>query len=118
MLARLQEELSRWTYSLQGLLAVMRPYSGQVCQSLIVLSYWMPGSAQSQAACAIVRNSFLASQLPITSPPDSRQLAILSIAQPDDCLPVDKELHPNFICGQLPAEELSIKFLEQRSKPI
>ncbi len=39
MLARLHDELSRCTYSLQGLLAVIRPDSGQVCQSLIVLSY-------------------------------------------------------------------------------
>src|SRR5215469_15189019 len=50
MLARLQEELSRWTYSEQGLLEVIRPDSGQVCQSLMVPSYWMPGSAHSQAA--------------------------------------------------------------------
>src|SRR5690349_18987027 len=48
--ARLQEELSRWTYSEHGLLAVMRPDSGQVCQSLIVSSYCRPGSAHSQAA--------------------------------------------------------------------
>src|SRR5580658_5527570 len=68
MLARLQEELSRWTYSLHGLLAEMRPDSGQVCQSLIVPSYWMPGSAQSQAAWAIERNRFLASTRSTTSP--------------------------------------------------
>src|ERR1700733_1962603 len=68
MLARLHEELSRWTYSLHGLLALIRPDSGQVCQSLMVPSYWMPGSAQSQAACAIVRISFLASIRSMTSP--------------------------------------------------
>src|SRR6202167_5549345 len=68
MLARLQEELSRLRYSEQGLLAVMRPDSGLVCQSLIVPSYWMPGSAQSQAACAIVRISCLASTRSTTSP--------------------------------------------------
>ena len=45
-------------YSLHGLDAVIRPDSGQVCQSLIVSSYWMPGSAHSQAAWAILRNSF------------------------------------------------------------
>src|SRR3954452_21423816 len=49
--ARLQLELSRCRYSLHGLDAVMRPDSGQVCQSLIVSSYWTPGSAQSHAAC-------------------------------------------------------------------
>ena len=46
----------------------MRPDSGQVCQSLIVPSYWMPGSAHSQAACAMPRNSFLASTVSMTSP--------------------------------------------------
>src|SRR6201984_3399433 len=60
MLARLQEELSRLMYSEQGLLAVMRPDSGLVCQSLIVPSYWMPGSAHSHAAWAMLRISFLA----------------------------------------------------------
>src|SRR6202042_1911042 len=68
MLARLQEELSRWTYSEHGLLAVIRPDSGQVCQSLIVPSYWMPGSAHSQAAWAILRSRPLAPTLLITSP--------------------------------------------------
>src|SRR5579864_8631175 len=68
MLARLQEELSRLRYSEQGLLAVMRPESGQVCQSLMVLSYWMPGSAHSQAAWAMLRSSFLASTRSTTSP--------------------------------------------------
>src|SRR6201996_9708947 len=52
MLARLQEELSRWTYSEHGLLAEIRPDSGQVCQSLIVPSYWIPGSAHAHAALA------------------------------------------------------------------
>src|SRR5450755_4464748 len=68
MLARLHDELSRWTYSLHGLLAVIRPDSGQVCQSLMVPSYWMPGSAQSQAAWAILRSSRLASTRDTTSP--------------------------------------------------
>src|SRR5438045_4251366 len=68
MLARLQDELSRWTYSLHGLLALIRPDSGQVCQSLMVPSYWMPGSAQSQAACAMLRISVRASIRSTTSP--------------------------------------------------
>src|SRR6516164_4754588 len=68
MLARLHDELSRWTYSLQGLLAVMRPDSGLVCQSLIVSSYWMPGSAHSHAAWAILRKSSFASIVSMTSP--------------------------------------------------
>src|SRR5580704_7197874 len=68
MLARLHEELSRWTYSLHGLDAVIRPDSGQVCQPLMVPSYWMPRSAQSQAAWAILRNRPFASTLRIGSP--------------------------------------------------
>src|SRR6266516_137421 len=68
MLARLQEELSRLIYSEQGLLALIRPDSGLVCQSLMVPSYWMPGSAQSQAACAMLRISLRASIRSITSP--------------------------------------------------
>src|SRR4051795_10995483 len=66
--ARLHEELSRCMYSLHGLEAVIRPDSGQVCQSLMVPSYWMPGSAQPQAASAILRNSPLASTVSMTSP--------------------------------------------------
>src|SRR6201984_3343951 len=68
MLARLQEELSRLRYSEQGLLAEIRPDSGLVCQSLIVSSYWMPGSAHSQAACAMSRISLRASIRSTTSP--------------------------------------------------
>src|SRR5580658_2904060 len=60
MLARLHDELSRCTYSEHGLLAVIRPDSGQVCQLLMVSSYWIPGSAHSQAALAIWRNRPLA----------------------------------------------------------
>src|SRR5690242_20979194 len=55
MLARLHDELSRLMYSEHGLLAVIRPDSGLVCQSLMVPSYWMPGSAHSQAAWEIGR---------------------------------------------------------------
>src|SRR5690606_8552581 len=66
--ARLQLELSRCMYSEHGLDAVMRPDSGQVCQSLIVSSYWMPGSAHSHAACAILRNSARAGTRSMTSP--------------------------------------------------
>src|SRR6476469_1902466 len=65
--ARLHDVLSRLMYSEHGLEAVMRPVSGLVCQSLIVSSYWMPGSAHSQAACATLRNRPLASTVSITS---------------------------------------------------
>src|SRR3954464_11159068 len=55
-------------YSLQGFEPLIRPDSGQVCQWLMVSSYWMPGSAQAQAASAILRNSVLASTSSMTSP--------------------------------------------------
>src|SRR3954462_5092870 len=58
--ARLHELLSRLMYSEHGLDALIRPVSGLVCQSLIVSSYWMPGSAHSQAAWVTLRNRFLA----------------------------------------------------------
>src|SRR6059058_2747431 len=67
-LARLHEELSRDMYSEHGLDAVIRPVSGLVCQSLIVSSYWMPGSAHSHAAVASLVQSFLASTVSMTSP--------------------------------------------------
>src|SRR5580692_9220228 len=54
--ARLHEELSRCMYSEHGLDALIRPASVQVCQSLMVSSYCMPGSAHSHAARAMVRN--------------------------------------------------------------
>ena len=66
--ARLHDELSRGMYSEHGLDAVMRPVSGLVCQSLIVSSYWRPGSAHSHAALPILRNSSRASTSSITSP--------------------------------------------------
>src|SRR5215467_31868 len=59
---------TRWSAGKQGLLAVIRPDSGQVCQSLIVPSYWIPGSAHSQAAWAILRNRSLASTVSTVSP--------------------------------------------------
>src|SRR4051812_50054124 len=66
--ARLQEELSSDMYSEHGLEAVIRPVSGLVCQSLIVSSYWMPGSAHSHDACAILVQSVRASTVSMTSP--------------------------------------------------
>ncbi len=55
-------------YSEHGLDAVMRPVSGLVCQSLIVPSYWMPGSAHSHAALAILPMSSRASTVSMTEP--------------------------------------------------
>src|SRR6266542_4150760 len=64
--ARLQDELSRCMYSEHGLDAVIRPVSGVVCQSLMVSSYCMPGSAQAHAASAILSHSDRASMVSIT----------------------------------------------------
>src|SRR5688500_16769672 len=66
--ARLQDELSSDMYSEQGLDAVIRPVSGLVCQSLMVSSYWMPGSAHSHAALAILPMSSRASMVSMTEP--------------------------------------------------
>src|SRR5215216_6035258 len=52
-LARLQAVLSRKAYSEHGLVALIRPPAGQVCHSLNVVSYWIPGSADLQADSAI-----------------------------------------------------------------
>ena len=51
--ARLQAESSTCMYSLHGFDALIRPDTGHVCHSLIVVSYWTPGSAQRHAASAI-----------------------------------------------------------------
>src|SRR5690606_22944147 len=66
--ARLHEELSSDMYSEHGVEAVIRPVSGLVCQSLMVSSYWMPGSAHSHAAVAILANRSRASRVSMTEP--------------------------------------------------
>src|SRR5688572_8644343 len=53
MLARLQAVSSKNMYSEHGLEALIRPPAGEVCHSLMVVSYWRPGSAHSHAALAI-----------------------------------------------------------------
>src|SRR6516162_3483889 len=68
MEARLQAELSRCTYSEQGLLPLMRPVLGAVCQRLIVVSYCRPGSAHSQAEWAICRKRSRAGTVRTTEP--------------------------------------------------
>ena len=55
-------------YSEHGLQALIRPDSGQVCQSLIVVSYCTPGSAQAQAASAIWSQRSRALTVLATSP--------------------------------------------------
>src|SRR5215469_7909960 len=51
--ARLQAVSSRNIYSEHGFEARIGPLAGQVCQSLMVVWNWMPGSALAQAASAI-----------------------------------------------------------------
>src|SRR5688572_9402530 len=51
-----------------GLLALIFPVLGQVCQWLMVLSYCTPGSAQAQADSATVSQSLLASRVSTTLP--------------------------------------------------
>ena len=48
--ARLHAVSSRNMYSEHGLEARIGPDAGQVCQSLMVVWYWTPGSAEAQAA--------------------------------------------------------------------
>src|SRR4051812_10640732 len=66
--ARLHALSSTCMYSLHGFDALMRPEFGDVCQSLIVVSYWTPGSAQRHAASAISRMSSRASVVSTTAP--------------------------------------------------
>src|SRR5579859_1076034 len=55
-LARLQALSSRYRYSEHGLLALILPLFDDVCQSLIVVSYWTPGSPHCHADSAIRRS--------------------------------------------------------------
>src|SRR5690625_239373 len=66
--ARLQEESSSDMYSEHGLEAEIRPVSGLVCQSWMVPSYWIPGTALSQADRAIRLNRCVESTVATTSP--------------------------------------------------
>src|SRR3954464_11202543 len=53
--ARLQAESSTCMYSEHGFDALMRPEFGHVCHSLMIVSYWTPGSAQRHASSPIWR---------------------------------------------------------------
>ena len=55
--ARLQAVSSRNMYSEHGLEALIGPDSGQVCQSLMVVSNCTPGSAECHAASAMRSHS-------------------------------------------------------------
>ena len=66
--ARLQAVSSRNMYSEQGFDALMRPSWGHVCHSLMVVSYWTPGSAHDQADSEMLSQSCLAGTRLCTSP--------------------------------------------------
>src|SRR5205809_7141003 len=65
---RLQAVSSRNMYSEHGLLALIFPLLGQVCQWLMVLSYCTPGSAQAQADSATMSQSSPAFSVSTTLP--------------------------------------------------
>src|SRR5688500_4947380 len=67
--ARLQAESSTCMYSEHGFDALIRPDTGHVCQSLMIVSYWTPGSAHCQAAVAMSFSRSRASTRSMTSPP-------------------------------------------------
>src|SRR5204862_3965535 len=83
--ARLQAESSTCMYSEHGLDALMRPEFGQVCQSLMVVSYCKPGSAQRQAASEICRSSSRASYVS-TGEPSLRAVVCHSSPAPTACM--------------------------------
>src|SRR5690625_778393 len=66
--ARLQAVSSRNMYSEQGFDALIRPDAGQVCHSLMVVSYCTPGSADDQAAKPILSQSSRALRVRTTFP--------------------------------------------------
>src|SRR6188472_4207665 len=66
--ARLQAESSIDMYSEHGFEALIRPVFGSVCQLLIVVSYWTPGSAQRHAASAMSCSSLRAFIVSTTEP--------------------------------------------------
>ena len=60
--------MSKNRYSEHGLEALILPPIGDVCHSLIVVSYWTPGSAHLHAASAILFQRSLALTVFITEP--------------------------------------------------
>src|SRR5438270_5061787 len=66
--ARLHAVSSRNMYSEHGLEARISPEAGQVCQSLMVVWNWMPGSADAQAAWPILSPSARALSVLVTLP--------------------------------------------------
>src|SRR5262245_8688467 len=67
--ARLQAVSSRNMYSEHGFDARIGPDLGQVCQSLMVVWNWMPGSADAQAAWPIFSHRSRAFSVLTVRPP-------------------------------------------------
>src|SRR3954470_5056946 len=75
--ARLQAESSTCMYSEHGFDALIRPEFGHVCQSLMIVSYWTPGSAHFHAASAISPSRSRAATVFMTFwPPVSRSISL------------------------------------------
>ena len=68
---------SRNMYSEHGLLALMRPSAGQVCHSLIVVSYCTPGIGASPRRVGDLVPEPMAGQLRLPSP-SVRRLSVHS----------------------------------------
>src|SRR5688500_3124113 len=83
--ARLQAESSIDMYSEHGFEAVIGPVFGSVCQRLIVVSYWTPGSAQRHAASAILRISSRAFTV-LTTAPSARPIRFQSESASTACM--------------------------------
>src|SRR3954469_19713011 len=84
-LARLQAVSLRNMYSEHGLLAWIRSVFADVCQSLIVESYWMPGSPQTWAASAILRKMSLALYVAIGFL-STTEWVVQSLSSTTDCM--------------------------------
>src|SRR5215207_7757132 len=84
--ARLHAESSTCMYSEHGFDALMRPERGHVCHSLIVVSYWTPGSAQRHAASAISFMSERASSGSPTGLPVWRAIRLHSSPRSTACM--------------------------------
>src|SRR5512134_2626438 len=68
MEARLQALSSMDMYSEHGFEALIRDVFGSVCQALMVVSYWTPGSAHFHAASAACRSRSRAGSVVTTLP--------------------------------------------------
>src|ERR1700730_9032133 len=75
--ARLHAVSSRNIYSEQGFEARIGPAAGQVCQSLIVVWYCRPGSAEAQAARPILSQRSRAF-ITLCALPSSRRVKVQS----------------------------------------